>query len=211
MVVYGGDGSLVWVLKALDEHPGMKARPKPTIVAVQPLGTGNDMSRYLRWGSRIGSLSPSPASLVESLETATVLNVDSWRVSITPPPKGSTAFGVEPSNTGVSLWVNYMSFGVDAKVVQQFENCRGQCGSLFCCAFVNKAVYSVLGGLNCCHGCHNEPLANSLQVEADQGEGFRELEIPEVYNATSTFVYANSNHDPKANTHCFSAVRTCNL
>ena len=138
------------------------------------------MSRYLRWGSRIRTLTPTPSSLKSDLDQATVLNVDCWNVAITPPPQGSTAFGKEPSRTGNSLWVNYLSFGVDAKVVHQFEACRGQCGGFFCCAVVNKAVYGMLGGINSCHGCHNAPLAATLFFEADQGEGYRALEISEV-------------------------------
>jgi diacylglycerol kinase (ATP) len=46
VVCCGGDGTVAWVLSALDEFV-FKERPK---IAVIPLGTGNDLSRSLGWG-----------------------------------------------------------------------------------------------------------------------------------------------------------------
>ena len=43
----GGDGTVGWILSILDE---LDIRPPPPI-AVLPLGTGNDLSRVLKWGA----------------------------------------------------------------------------------------------------------------------------------------------------------------
>ena len=43
----GGDGTVGWILSILDE---LDIRPLPPI-AVLPLGTGNDLSRVLKWGA----------------------------------------------------------------------------------------------------------------------------------------------------------------
>jgi len=59
VVVCGGDGTVVWVINALNHHEGIKAREFPPIVAVQPLGTGNDMARHLKFGSGLVEAPPS--------------------------------------------------------------------------------------------------------------------------------------------------------
>ena len=126
VVVFGGDGSLVWVIKALQKHQGMKARAEAPLVTVRPLGTGNDMARQLKWIHHKGWV-PSPSELVEELETGQPILLDVWKVEISPPPRGSTAFGANFTSrdgnrvTGSSLWVNYFSIGVDAKARRDFQ------------------------------------------------------------------------------------------
>merc|ERR1711865_1076502 len=61
VVAAGGDGTVVWIVNALSKHLGMVGRLEGDtnmgpVVAVQALGTGNDMSRFLRWGEGPGSV-----------------------------------------------------------------------------------------------------------------------------------------------------------
>jgi len=187
VVVFGGDGSLVWVIKALQQHAGMRARAEPPLVTVRPLGTGNDMARQLKWIHHKGWV-PSPTELVEELETGRPIAMDTWKVEISPPPRGSTAFGAAFASgegqrlTGSSLWVNYFSIGVDAKVVHEFEGCRATCGQCFCCTSVNKLAYACIGGYNSCTCkplCGHQDLAQAAYIEIDEGQGLRTLELPD--------------------------------
>ncbi|XP_049851808.1 diacylglycerol kinase 1-like [Schistocerca gregaria] len=74
IVACGGDGTVGWVLSSIDN---VEFRYKPSVVPM-PLGTGNDMSRVLEWGS-----SYSDASLIDWLDSildAIGMNFDRWVV-----------------------------------------------------------------------------------------------------------------------------------
>jgi len=98
-------------------------------------------------------------------------------VEIDPKPLGTTAFGgsIAGDTKGHTIWMNYLSIGVDAKVVHDFEWCRTNCKSAFCCQLINKAFYGLWGALNCCY-CTN--VTDIVQAEYDTGEGFKPLSMP---------------------------------
>jgi len=176
LVVCGGDGTVVWAINAMMMHKGMCARKYPSAVAVQPLGTGNDLARHLNWGSGLSEL-PHPASLIPRMKDAHIVEMDRWAIEISPRPLDTTSFGsrnVEEADVGNTVWMNYFSIGVDSKIAHQFESCRSSCKSLFCSQLGNKLWYTCLGGCNTCY-CMN--VAKCINVEVDLGEGWISLDV----------------------------------
>jgi len=159
VVAAGGDGTVVWIVNALAKHQAMFDRLEgdaslgPT-VAVQALGTGNDMSRFLRWGEGLGSASDLDlGQFLKECDKAEEFPMDRWKVTIDPAPQGTTAFGTSNS----TIFMNYFSVGVDGKIASEFEDCRQNCKSCFCCPCINKLWYGYHGG-KCsvaCYGCCN--------------------------------------------------------
>jgi diacylglycerol kinase (ATP) len=159
VVAAGGDGTVVWIVNAIASHPGMTKRLAEDanagpIMSVQALGTGNDMSRYLRWGN--GLSSASDLHLDEFLKDcqpqhSETIQMNRWKIRVDPPPKNTTAFGDKDE----TIFMNYFSVGVDAKVAMDFEACRKSCSSCFCCPCINQMWYAWHGGkcATACYGC----------------------------------------------------------
>lgn len=106
-------------------------------VGVLPLGTGNDMSRVLGWGSAV------PADLLakgmngmrrwlSDVCTAMPVRSDMWRVTLAVDPsvggrivtvRGGTEHALPVHSIDVVM-INYMSLGIDAHVVFETEKRR---------------------------------------------------------------------------------------
>ncbi|KAG1709048.1 hypothetical protein DVH05_022679 [Phytophthora capsici] len=129
ILVCGGDGTVGWVLGALDEI----GAPRQPPIAVLPLGTGNDLARVLGWGA--GFSAPTDVSeILSEVEAAHVSLLDRWQVNI-----------------GESKRVvlnNYLGIGVDAQVALEFHEQRERSPGLFMSQFVNKLWYSQFGAKN---------------------------------------------------------------
>ncbi|KAK4479794.1 hypothetical protein RD792_015330 [Penstemon davidsonii] len=76
----GGDGTVGWVLNAIDKHNFVSPPP----VAILPAGTGNDLARVLSWGGGLGSVERQGGlcTLLHHIEHAAVTILDRWKVSI---------------------------------------------------------------------------------------------------------------------------------
>lgn len=75
VVVFGGDGSIGWVLSAIDR---LQLHSK-CMVGVVPLGTGNDLARVLGWGAQCSDEDKLPYILSE-MEMSTFRLLDRWSI-----------------------------------------------------------------------------------------------------------------------------------
>ncbi|RLN51514.1 hypothetical protein BBJ29_002276 [Phytophthora kernoviae] len=130
ILVCGGDGTVGWVLGALDEIGASRQPP----IAVLPLGTGNDLARVLGWGA--GFSAPTDVSeVLREVEAAHVSLLDRWQVDIGDSQKRV-------------VLNNYVGVGVDAQVALEFHEQRERSPGLFMSQFVNKLWYSQFGAKN---------------------------------------------------------------
>ncbi|XP_031554692.1 diacylglycerol kinase delta-like [Actinia tenebrosa] len=96
ILVCGGDGSIGWVMKEVDN---MNLTNKVQI-GVLPLGTGNDLSRVLGWGTTFTDDSAVPQFL-QHLERAKALMLDRWSIMTQecnptlPPSRSSSIEGLD--------------------------------------------------------------------------------------------------------------------
>lgn len=82
VLVCGGDGSVSWVLSTID---AFEVHDRCQL-AIIPLGTGNDLSRVLGWGS-FWNKSKSLLDILNRVEQANVRILDRWSVMIRENPK----------------------------------------------------------------------------------------------------------------------------
>lgn len=131
----GGDGTIGWVLSALDEVKEISPE-----VAILPLGTGNDLARTLRWGGGYEDEKLSP--ILTCIENSVPVLLDRWIISIKE---------ISPDNddeivtTRQHVMNNYFSIGVDANVALAFHNLRNEAPALCSSRLGNKFWYVVNG------------------------------------------------------------------
>jgi diacylglycerol kinase (ATP) len=133
LLVGGGDGTVGWVLSVIDQ---INFKSTPPAVAVLPLGTGNDLSRVLNWGS---SYTDEPLNkILTKISNARCVKLDRWKI-FTEPNIDSENEGGDVSNSLGSIsnnnqgydklkndvMNNYFSIGADAHVTLEFHERRG--------------------------------------------------------------------------------------
>ncbi|VFQ63546.1 unnamed protein product [Cuscuta campestris] len=94
VLVCGGDGTVAWVLDAIERHNFESPPP----VAVLPLGTGNDLSRVLQWGGGFSMVEGQGGvgTFLHDLNNAAVTMLDRWRVDISDENSVPDAKNVKP-------------------------------------------------------------------------------------------------------------------
>uniref|UniRef100_A0A914ZLA0 Diacylglycerol kinase n=2 Tax=Parascaris TaxID=6254 RepID=A0A914ZLA0_PARUN len=153
----GGDGTIGWVLQCLDIAKQDAACFSPPC-GIVPLGTGNDLSRVLRWGGGYTG-EENPLDILKDVIEAEEVRLDRWAVVFheeerSQPP---TTSGVEPSpeteqmmsnpedQTSMIIMNNYFGIGIDADVCLQFHNKRDANPEKFSSRLFNKTQYVKIG------------------------------------------------------------------
>eukprot|EP00747_Dinoflagellata_sp_TGD_P080435 gnl/TRDRNA2_/TRDRNA2_160892_c0_seq1.p1 gnl/TRDRNA2_/TRDRNA2_160892_c0~~gnl/TRDRNA2_/TRDRNA2_160892_c0_seq1.p1 ORF type:complete len:599 (-),score=87.57 gnl/TRDRNA2_/TRDRNA2_160892_c0_seq1:107-1642(-) len=83
LLVCGGDGTVTWILTALEHCPGLEGKLDKLPVAIVPLGTGNDLARSLGWGKKLRQVGDIVRYL-ELIMQAVPVTMDQWRIVLRP-------------------------------------------------------------------------------------------------------------------------------
>lgn len=138
VLVCGGDGTVGWVLDAIDKQNFVSPPP----VAILPAGTGNDLARVLSWGSGLGSIERQGGlcTVLSHIEHAAVTILDRWKIRI-DDQQGKQIQTPKFMN-------NYLGVGCDAKVALDIHNLREENPEKFYNQFMNKVLYAREGAKN---------------------------------------------------------------
>uniref|UniRef100_A0A8B9GQ78 Diacylglycerol kinase n=1 Tax=Astyanax mexicanus TaxID=7994 RepID=A0A8B9GQ78_ASTMX len=141
VLVCGGDGTVGWVLDAIDT---MKLKGQDQFiprVTILPLGTGNDLSNSLGWGSGYAGEIPVE-QVIRNVLDAELVKMDRWKVQVAS--KGT--YFRKPKVLSMN---NYFSVGPDALMALNFHAHREKTPSVFSSRIINKAVYFLYGTKDC--------------------------------------------------------------
>eukprot|EP00048_Salpingoeca_helianthica_P023925 m.28309 g.28309 ORF g.28309 m.28309 type:complete len:832 (+) comp9075_c0_seq1:33-2528(+) len=138
VLVCGGDGTVGWVLQAMDQA-GLSAP-----VCMLPLGTGNDLAREFDWG---GGYTGTPLfKILTRMLHATTEPMDRWNVSVAPAPGPADFDDVKVvDKLSQTIMNNYFSIGSDALTALRFHLKREAKPESFDSRLRNKAHYGLLG------------------------------------------------------------------
>ncbi|KAK8537613.1 hypothetical protein V6N13_096573 [Hibiscus sabdariffa] len=164
ILVCGGDGTVGWVLNAIDNQNFVSPPP----VAILPAGTGNDLARVLSWGGGLGSVERQGGlcTVLRDIEHAAVTILDRWKVTVLNQ-QGKQLQSPKFMN-------NYLGIGCDAKVALDIHNFREENPEKFYNQFMNKVLYAREGAKS----IMDRTLADfpwQVRVEVDGVE----IEVPE--------------------------------
>lgn len=134
ILVAGGDGTVGWILNTCRE---MRLEPPP-LVAILPIGTGNDLARVLGWGSEPPAVL-QPTDLLERIGAATAHTLDRWTVRVTYAARSRRIplKWTAPAEHSEQMY-NYFSVGVDAQVALNFHQARQSRLYVFSSRVINK-------------------------------------------------------------------------
>jgi len=83
LLVCGGDGTVTWILTALEQCQALQGKLHLLPVAIVPLGTGNDLARSLGWGGSLRAVSDI-LKYLRWVAKATPVFLDQWRLVLRP-------------------------------------------------------------------------------------------------------------------------------
>lgn len=169
ILIAGGDGTVGWIMNTIFER---KVQPLPEI-AILPLGTGNDLSRVLRWGSETDSFSHELAvDMLRHMVRANEIKLDRWLLEMWG---AFTRIPLPQKHRHKVHLYNYFSLGVDAQVTLNFHKARESVFYVLSSRLLNKLLYLCFGTHQVLQpGCVG--LDKSLELYLD-GE---RVELPEL-------------------------------
>jgi len=152
VLVCGGDGTVGWVLDAIDRQKFESPPP----VAILPAGTGNDLARVLSWGGGLGSVERRGGlhTFLHHIEHAAVTLLDRWKIviknsqdNLAQPTKFMNNYlGMLESSLSQLLLriechlVCSTGIGCDAKVALDIHNLREENPEKFCSQVFNLSI-----------------------------------------------------------------------
>ncbi|XP_003382870.1 PREDICTED: diacylglycerol kinase epsilon-like [Amphimedon queenslandica] len=158
LMVCGGDGTVGWVLSAIDKA-NLPVKP---CVGILPLGTGNDLARVLGWGPGY-SPDDDVSEVLREMEHAQQTLMDRWKVVIESQKR--KYLGLQ-RDAKVLTMNNYLGIGCDAGVALNFHRHRESRPDLFTSRLINKAWYLGFGARDVIEqSCKNLP--NKIELYID--------------------------------------------
>jgi diacylglycerol kinase (ATP) len=155
ILVCGGDGTVNWVMTAVEKVFGHLPPAEMCPIAIMPLGTGNDLARSFAWGSGLSSSLITDAHAFNYLlriSQAPVKMLDRWEISLFD--SHGKQYKTLPAN-------NYLSVGIDAEIGLKFHEERMRHPERFSSQSKNKIKYALYGFEGAFEGY---PLGESMSV-----------------------------------------------
>eukprot|EP00080_Pristionchus_pacificus_P023947 PDM83967.1 C1 domain containing protein [Pristionchus pacificus] len=158
ILICGGDGTISSVLNDIE---GLENRPS---IAILPLGTGNDLSRILNWGTESDGrfALKEIVNLVTEIQEAEIQPLDRWRIAIETERK----MGVDKVETRVETMTNYFSMGVDARVTFGMQSTRSSVPKSLSSRMINKLLFFSYGTMDLFTRTHSN-LQNKIELTMD--------------------------------------------
>jgi diacylglycerol kinase (ATP) len=159
LVACGGDGTAAAVLEVAWRVHQAQPGQAPLPVGVIPLGTGNDLARYLGWAQPVSTVRALDR-LLARLERGASRPIDRWvlrgpvrGVRGAQPPVATANSPAEPIIEPLVLatpgcdrpWFNYCSLGADARIALHFHDFRQRHPAWFRARWANRLAYAALG------------------------------------------------------------------